>query len=167
MPGAGKVIGSFCAISGVLVMSLPIPIITANFAKFYRKEQNRERAVQRKAMLAQVNIAPSWWVLRTWLGEAGGSLVHICQANLSFITILLCLILAQLVIRHSSLNISLLVQHKIEEERDRMRDLQERDMMKDISQEKNDLKKESENKTDSGYNNSSFTSDNYCYETSL
>ena len=48
-----------------------------------------------------------------------------------------------------------------------MRDLQERDMMKDISQEKNDLKKESENKTDSGYNNSSFTSDNYCYETSL
>ena len=72
MPGAGKVIGSFCAISGVLVMSLPIPIITANFAKFYRKEQNRERAVQRKAMLAQVNIAPS---------RTEGSLVHICPAN--------------------------------------------------------------------------------------
>ena len=51
---SGKVIGSFCAISGVLVMSLPIPIITANFAKFYRKEQKRERAMRRKKILKQV-----------------------------------------------------------------------------------------------------------------
>ena len=35
-------------------MSLPIPIITANFAKFYRQGQKKDRAIQRKKRLQQV-----------------------------------------------------------------------------------------------------------------
>ena len=31
--GVGKLVGTFCAISGALTMSLPLPIIVSNFEK--------------------------------------------------------------------------------------------------------------------------------------
>ena len=49
--GLGKLIGTFCAISGVLVMSLPIPIITENFEKFYKEQNKKEKAAERKKRL--------------------------------------------------------------------------------------------------------------------
>merc|ERR1719150_860719 len=51
--GLGKLIGTFCAISGVLVMSLPIPIITENFEKFYKEQHKRDKASKRKSRLIQ------------------------------------------------------------------------------------------------------------------
>ena len=33
-----QVVGSFCAVCGVLVMALPIPIVVDNFASYYSKQ---------------------------------------------------------------------------------------------------------------------------------
>lgn len=34
----GKMVGSMCAITGVLTISLPVPVIVSNFSYFYHRE---------------------------------------------------------------------------------------------------------------------------------
>ncbi|XP_030591622.1 potassium voltage-gated channel subfamily A member 7 [Archocentrus centrarchus] len=39
---AGKLVGSMCAIAGVLTISLPVPVIVSNFSYFYHREMECE-----------------------------------------------------------------------------------------------------------------------------
>ena len=58
-------IGTFCAVFGVLVIGLPIPIIGKSFNNFYAREKRREKLVLERAreeatsraVTAQVNRA--------------------------------------------------------------------------------------------------------------
>ncbi|KAJ3607552.1 hypothetical protein NHX12_024603 [Muraenolepis orangiensis] len=38
----GKLVGSMCAIAGVLTISLPVPVIVSNFSYFYHRETKSE-----------------------------------------------------------------------------------------------------------------------------
>lgn len=39
-PTGGKLVGCFCAITGVLAIALPVPVIVSNFAYYYSKEND-------------------------------------------------------------------------------------------------------------------------------
>ena len=35
----GRVVGSLCAVTGTLVIALPVPIVSENFSLFYKQER--------------------------------------------------------------------------------------------------------------------------------
>ena len=45
-----------CAISGVLVMSLPIPIIAGNFEKFHKTQAKKNKLLKRRAALVAAKV---------------------------------------------------------------------------------------------------------------
>ncbi|KAL6459035.1 hypothetical protein MHYP_G00325070 [Metynnis hypsauchen] len=53
---AGKIFGSICSLSGVLVIALPVPVIVSNFSRIYHQNQ---RADKRRAQKVQVSTALS------------------------------------------------------------------------------------------------------------
>ena len=52
-PGLGKLVGTLCAVSGVLVLSLPIPIIAGNFETFHKNMQRNNKAEKGKKKLEE------------------------------------------------------------------------------------------------------------------
>uniref|UniRef100_A0A673KJK4 A-type voltage-gated potassium channel KCND1 n=1 Tax=Sinocyclocheilus rhinocerous TaxID=307959 RepID=A0A673KJK4_9TELE len=56
----GKVVGSVCSLSGVLVIALPVPVIVSNFSRIYHQSQRAEkRRAQKKTRLARIHAAKS------------------------------------------------------------------------------------------------------------
>lgn len=49
----GKLVGSACGISGVLVMALPIPIVVENFGSYYMEMKKREVLAEKKKRLQE------------------------------------------------------------------------------------------------------------------
>ncbi|KAG7259553.1 hypothetical protein CRUP_036649 [Coryphaenoides rupestris] len=57
---AGKIFGSICSLSGVLVIALPVPVIVSNFSRIYHQNQRADkRRAQKlqKARLVRIRIA--------------------------------------------------------------------------------------------------------------
>jgi len=51
--GLGKFVGTFCAISGALTMSLPLPVIVSNFEKYYEDQIKLDLLRDRRAKRAE------------------------------------------------------------------------------------------------------------------
>ena len=56
---SGQVVGSMCAICGVLVVALPIPIIGNNFANFYKSERRKEQIQEKRCKNRTSSSSPS------------------------------------------------------------------------------------------------------------
>ena len=39
----GKIVGSVCSLSGVLVIALPVPVIVSNFSRIYLQNQRADK----------------------------------------------------------------------------------------------------------------------------
>jgi hypothetical protein len=54
----GKLLGGFCALSGVFILSLPIPIVVSSFANYYKNRLWRnEVAFKKDARRKQLKVS--------------------------------------------------------------------------------------------------------------
>uniref|UniRef100_A0A8C2WL36 A-type voltage-gated potassium channel KCND1 n=1 Tax=Cyclopterus lumpus TaxID=8103 RepID=A0A8C2WL36_CYCLU len=74
----GKVVGSACSLSGVLVIALPVPVIVSNFSRIYHQSQ---RAEKRRAQKLSSSYTSNGLVTQA-SKEAGQALV--CKAKPNF-----------------------------------------------------------------------------------
>uniref|UniRef100_UPI00398E46A3 A-type voltage-gated potassium channel KCND1 n=1 Tax=Pristiophorus japonicus TaxID=55135 RepID=UPI00398E46A3 len=57
---AGKIFGSICSLSGVLVIALPVPVIVSNFSRIYHQNQRADKMkAQQKVRMARIRLAKS------------------------------------------------------------------------------------------------------------
>ncbi|XP_077386513.1 A-type voltage-gated potassium channel KCND3-like isoform X2 [Festucalex cinctus] len=55
---AGKIFGSICSLSGVLVIALPVPVIVSNFSRIYHQNQRADKRRAQKGANAGEQKAP-------------------------------------------------------------------------------------------------------------
>lgn len=55
---AGLIVGSLCALSGVLVIALPVPVIVSNFSMFYSHTQARMKLPKKRRRVMAVKTEP-------------------------------------------------------------------------------------------------------------
>ena len=73
----GKLIGGFCALSGVFILTLPIPIVVNSFAVFYKNRLWRNEVEQKKKertmqLAAERNRAGKLQLLKTMVNTTAG-----------------------------------------------------------------------------------------------
>ncbi|XP_043943486.1 potassium voltage-gated channel subfamily A member 1-like [Protopterus annectens] len=55
----GKIVGSLCAIAGVLTIALPVPVIVSNFNYFYHRETDQEEQISLKDEPSSGQVTPN------------------------------------------------------------------------------------------------------------
>lgn len=55
----GMIVGALCAISGVLTIALPVPVIVSNFTMFYSHTQAREKLPRQRRRVISVVVEPA------------------------------------------------------------------------------------------------------------
>ncbi|KAG1973816.1 potassium voltage-gated channel subfamily D [Pimephales promelas] len=75
---AGKIFGSICSLSGVLVIALPVPVIVSNFSRIYHQNQRADkRRAQKVQPITQAEEDLQWYgdmVPKTIAGKIFGSI---------------------------------------------------------------------------------------------
>ncbi|OXB80753.1 UNVERIFIED_CONTAM: hypothetical protein H355_010519 [Colinus virginianus] len=83
---AGKIFGSICSLSGVLVIALPVPVIVSNFSRIYHQNQRADkRRAQKKARLARIRAAKSGSANAYMQSKRNGLLSNQLQQNHEFV----------------------------------------------------------------------------------
>lgn len=59
---AGKIFGSICSLSGVLVIALPVPVIVSNFSRIYHQNQRADKRRAQKVSLRVGSRKRGWGV---------------------------------------------------------------------------------------------------------
>lgn len=55
---AGKIFGSICSLSGVLVIALPVPVIVSNFSRIYHQNQRADKRRAQKVQVCEAQNSP-------------------------------------------------------------------------------------------------------------
>lgn len=55
---AGKIFGSICSLSGVLVIALPVPVIVSNFSRIYHQNQRADKRRAQKVRTLLPKLGP-------------------------------------------------------------------------------------------------------------
>ena len=53
---SGRIVGAICAVTGTLVIALPVPIVSENFSLFYKQERRRRMVQERRAALEKAHM---------------------------------------------------------------------------------------------------------------
>lgn len=55
---AGKIFGSICSLSGVLVIALPVPVIVSNFSRIYHQNQRADKRRAQQVDAPSISCSP-------------------------------------------------------------------------------------------------------------
>ena len=84
----GMIVGALCAISGVLTIALPVPVIVSNFTMFYSHTQAREKLPRQRRRVISVPVAECATTATSGAGQphaspaSAGSVINVSKFDL-------------------------------------------------------------------------------------